>query len=130
MELTDYVSNAPSVDDPSKVGEYDLLCKAGGGYVWDSVLEYRVWSNAVSDEDQVKSFADYEEAFAWSEAHEDREGVLALIRQAEFFMGATRHNSILIEEERIAEWWPGWLRHENHRPSMLAAALLQNQDCS
>ncbi len=33
----------PDVYDESKVGAYAALAKAGGGYVWDEVLEYRVW---------------------------------------------------------------------------------------
>lgn len=33
----------PSVLDPAKVGEYPASAKSGGGYVWDAVLEYRVW---------------------------------------------------------------------------------------
>jgi hypothetical protein len=35
--------NPPAVLDVSKVGEYPALSKAGGGHVWDEVLEYRVW---------------------------------------------------------------------------------------
>jgi len=35
----------PKVKDPDLVGTYLALSKAGGGYVWDSVLEYRVWSS-------------------------------------------------------------------------------------
>lgn len=30
----------PTVLDPLKVGEYPASTKAGGGYVWDAVLEY------------------------------------------------------------------------------------------
>ena len=33
----------PEVKDPKLVGSYELLAFAGGGYVWDEVLEYRVW---------------------------------------------------------------------------------------
>ena len=32
----------PDVLDPNRVGKYAALAKAGGGYVWDAVLEYRV----------------------------------------------------------------------------------------
>ena len=32
----------PNAIDPDMVGEYPALAKAGGGYVWDEVLEYRV----------------------------------------------------------------------------------------
>ena len=33
----------PKVKNPDLVGEYPGLVHAGGGYVWDDVLEYRVW---------------------------------------------------------------------------------------
>jgi hypothetical protein len=33
----------PKVKNPNLVGKYPGVVKAGGGYVWDDVLEYRVW---------------------------------------------------------------------------------------
>lgn len=33
----------PPVRDPDQVGTYPAAVCAGGGYVWDDVLEYRVW---------------------------------------------------------------------------------------
>ena len=33
----------PEAIDPAKVGTYPVSCSAGGGFVWDAVLEYRVW---------------------------------------------------------------------------------------
>ena len=33
----------PDVADPDRVGTYPATVGAGGGYVWDQVLEYRVW---------------------------------------------------------------------------------------
>jgi hypothetical protein len=32
-----------SAVEPDKVGTYPAHAGAGGGYVWDEVLEYRVW---------------------------------------------------------------------------------------
>ena len=37
------MSQYPQVKDPALVGTYPATAKAGGGYVWDEVLEYRVW---------------------------------------------------------------------------------------
>ncbi|PKG98355.1 hypothetical protein [Paraglaciecola sp. MB-3u-78] len=37
------VGNYPPVDNTSLVGTFEARAKAGGGYVWDTVLEYRVW---------------------------------------------------------------------------------------
>lgn len=36
-------SKYPHGKDPSLVGTYAASAKSGGGYVWDDVLEYRVW---------------------------------------------------------------------------------------
>lgn len=33
----------PKAIHEDKVGTYPAAAKAGGGYVWDAVLEYRVW---------------------------------------------------------------------------------------
>lgn len=33
----------PAVLDPTLVGSYSAVAMAGGGFVWDAVLEYRVW---------------------------------------------------------------------------------------
>jgi hypothetical protein len=33
----------PDAEDPKQVGEHSVVAKAGGGLVWDEVLEYRVW---------------------------------------------------------------------------------------
>jgi hypothetical protein len=33
----------PDAVDPCLVGTYSAVAKAGGGFVWDDVLEYRVW---------------------------------------------------------------------------------------
>ncbi len=33
----------PEVLVLEQVGNYRALAKSGGGYVWDEVLEYRVW---------------------------------------------------------------------------------------
>jgi putative acetyltransferase len=37
------MSNYPSAKNPDLIGTYPALAKSGGGYVWDDVLEYRVW---------------------------------------------------------------------------------------
>jgi hypothetical protein len=37
------MSKYPKVKDSDMIGEYPALVKSVGGYVWDEVLEYRVW---------------------------------------------------------------------------------------
>jgi hypothetical protein len=41
----------PTASDPKKVGKYPALAGAGGGYVWDEVLEYRVWCQVKGESD-------------------------------------------------------------------------------
>jgi hypothetical protein len=74
----------PDVIDPSLVGTYSPLAKAGGGYVWDDVLEYRVWCHperGASDEedgsDYYFAFATYAEAAAFSESTQGADEPLA-----------------------------------------------------
>jgi hypothetical protein len=65
----------PDAVDASLVGSYPALAKAGGGYVWDEILEYRVWCHperGAPDEedgsDYYFAFATYAEAAAFSES--------------------------------------------------------------
>ena len=63
----------PKVLDESLVGTYPAIAKAGGGYVWDAVLEYRVWCHPElgapdigEGSDYYHVFASYDEAFVFS----------------------------------------------------------------
>ncbi len=101
----------PEVLDPERVGTYPATAKAGGGYVWDEVLEYRVWCHperGAPDEydgnDYYCAFASFEDAEAYANATEGSGQPLALILQREYIdepaPGEYRH----VREERIAEW--------------------------
>ena len=49
----------PDAVDPSLVGTYPAVAGSGGGYVWDDVLEYRVWSHperGAPDEDNGSDY--------------------------------------------------------------------------
>ena len=81
----------PDVVDLGLVGKYSALANVGGGFVWDDVLEYRVWchpergSPDLEDgNDYYYPFATYAEALAFSERTEGAEAPLALIRQCEY----------------------------------------------
>jgi hypothetical protein len=81
----------PPALDPAEVGEYPAVVQSGGGYVWDAVLEYRVWCHpheGADDPDDDGSdyyaFATYAEALAFSEATKGAEKPLALVLQKEF----------------------------------------------
>ena len=101
----------PDVLESNLVGTYSSVAKAGGGYVWDDVLEYRVWCHpergspdSEDGNDYYYPFATYAEALAFSQRTEGAEAPLALIRQLEYIAepspGEYRH----VKEERIAEW--------------------------
>src|SRR5215467_11083245 len=81
----------PNAVDPNLVGTYSALAKAGGGYVWDDVLEYRVWCHPEQGSpdfedgsDYYYAFASYAEALAFSQNIEGAEAPLALVRQLEY----------------------------------------------
>ena len=66
--------NYPDVVDPTLVGTYPASAQAGGGYVWDHVLEYRVWcypergaADLEDGNDYYFAFATYPEAWAFSQ---------------------------------------------------------------
>ena len=78
----------PTAKDPAKVGSYPARAKAGGGYVWDEVLEYRVWchpergaADLADGSDYFRAFATYPKALAFSRRTKGAEAPLALILQ-------------------------------------------------
>jgi len=102
------------------------LAKAGGGYVWDEVLEYRVWchpENGAPDSadgnDYYTPFVSYQEALEFSRKTRGAEEPLALIRQDEYISeeepGDYRH----VKNVRIAEWPVEFLR----RPRRTATTI-------
>jgi putative acetyltransferase len=120
----------PDVVDASLVGTYPALAKAGGGYVWDDVLEYRVWCHperGAPDEedgsDYYLAFATYAEAAAFSECTQGAEEPLALIQQIEHIdepePGEYRH----VKEVRIAEWPAEFLRRPRRTPNTISDFL-------
>lgn len=101
----------PTALDPLKVGEYPASAKSGGGYVWDAVLEYRVWCHperGAPDEDDGSdyyyAFETFEEAEEFADEHPGTEEPLALVLQREYIdepePGQYRH----VREARITEW--------------------------
>jgi hypothetical protein len=119
-------ANYPDAIDPDLVGSYSPLAKAGGGYVWDDVLEYRVWchpergaSDLEDGSDYYHAFATYDEALAFSHITAGAEAPLALIRQGEYIdetnPGEYRH----VKEERITEWPVEFLLRPRRTPNTI-----------
>jgi hypothetical protein len=105
------MSEYPKVKDQELVGTYPALVKSGGGYVWDEVLEYRVWChphNGASDledgNDYYYVFDNYEDALEFSKENPGSEMPLALILQEEYISEPRPGNYIHIKEHRVTEW--------------------------
>ncbi len=101
----------PSVLDSSKVGTYSASAKAGGGFVWDAVLEYRVWCHperGAPDEadggDYYYAFETYEEAKAFSSPTDGTEEPLALVLQCEYIDEPEPGKYVHVREQRVTEW--------------------------
>jgi hypothetical protein len=123
----------PDVVDPGLVGTYSAVANAGGGYVWDDVLEYRVWCHPETGESDIEdgsdyyyAFATYGEALAFSRGTEGAEAPLALVRQLEYIEepnpGEYRH----IQEVRITEWPVEFLRRPRRTPRTIPDFLSPN----
>lgn len=125
------MSTYPPVKDPAMVGEYPASANSGGGFVWDDVLEYRVWChphNGAPDlydgDDYYYVFETYEEALEYSNNNEGCEKPLALILQKEHINEPEPGQYVHVKTERITEWPVAFLsrpkRTENTIPDFLS----------
>lgn len=117
----------PAVLDETLVGTYPALAKAGGGLVWDAVLEYRVWCHperGAPDEDDGSDyyhvFPTYEDALAFAEATTGAEEPLALILQEEFIDEEEPGQYVHVRERRVAEWPVEFLSRPRRSPRTIA----------
>jgi putative acetyltransferase len=101
----------PTVLEPSKVGEYPASAKAGGGFVWDAVLEYRVWCHperGAPDYDDASdyyyAFETFEEAETFSNENPGTEKPLALVLQREYIDEPEPGKYVHVQAERVTEW--------------------------
>jgi hypothetical protein len=115
----------PPAVNKSKVGKYPASTKAGGGYVWDEVLEYRVWCHPEDGgDDYFYAFATFEEAAECARNTKEAEEPLALVLQKEYIdepsPGEYRH----IRRKRTTEWPVEFLarpkRHKRTIPDFLS----------
>lgn len=125
------MENYPEVLDEAMIGKYPALTKAGGGYVWDEVLEYRVWCHPENGAEDLENgndyfyvFSNYEKAKQFSENNKGTEEPLALILQKEYIDEPEEGKYIHMKEERITEWPVIFLRRprrtENTIPDFLS----------
>jgi hypothetical protein len=101
----------PRAVDPGRVGKYPALTKSGGGYVWDEVLEYRVWCHphdgapAYEDgSDYYYAFPTYPKALAFSRRMPGAEEPLALVRQRHYIDEPKPGVFIHVKRVRLTEW--------------------------
>jgi putative acetyltransferase len=59
-------SKYPVTKEPNNVGNHPLLVHSGGGYLYDAVLEYRVWSKSEDGQSICHSFGTYNNAKRFS----------------------------------------------------------------
>lgn len=110
------MSDYPEVKDKSLVGTYPGFVKSGGGYVWDDVLEYRVWchpkAGAPNDDgnDYYYFFDTYEQALEFAKENIGTEEPLALILQQEYITEPEPGRYIHVKEQRLTEWPVEFLR--------------------
>jgi hypothetical protein len=97
-------SSLPAAHDPALVGTYPALVMSGGGYVWDAVLEYRVWCCPDAGDDYFQAFATYDEALEFAERTPEAEPPLALVLQEEYIDEPTPGHFIHVRKRRLTEW--------------------------
>jgi hypothetical protein len=109
----------PTAVKPERVGRYPALAKSGGGFVWDEVLEYRVWchpevgaEDLEDGSDYFHAFATYPKALAFAESTPGADAPIALIRQKEYINEAQPGVYVHVKKERVTEWPVEFL----HRP--------------
>jgi len=124
------MSKYPPVKDVHLIGTYPALAKSGGGYVWDAVLEYRVWchphggaSDLEEGNDYYHVFETYEDVLAFSEATSGAEAPLALILQEEYISEPEPGQYVHVKEERMAEWPVEFLRRPKRHATTISDFL-------
>ena len=111
------MTNYPAVKDPSLIGEYPGYVYSGGGFVWDDVLEYRVWCHppdgapdTEDGNDYYYVFATYEEALAYSQSNQGCEEPLALVLQEEYINEPAPGKYEHVRKQRLTEWPVAFLK--------------------
>ena len=121
------MSKYPPVKNPSQIGNYPAVVGAGGGYVWDDVLEYRVWCHpqdgapdTENGDDYYYAFETYEEAQEFSSTSPGAEEPLALVIQEEYIEEPEFGEFIHKKEQRLVEWLPEFLSRPRRTDSTIS----------
>ena len=125
------VTKSPKALNADLVGTYSALAKSGGGYVWDAVLEYRVWCYPHDGAEDLEDGSDYYYAFETFEGAVEfanqtagTRKPVALIRQEEYIDEPEPGIYSHIKDHRITEWPVEFLlrpkRNENTIPDFIS----------
>jgi hypothetical protein len=113
----------PAVVDPERVGTYPAEAFAGGGYVWDAVLEYRVWCypelgapDLFDGSDYFHAFATHDEASAFARTAAGADEPLALVLQEEYIDEPEDGVYVHVRERRVVEWPVEFLSRPRRTP--------------
>ena len=128
----------PRAVDPARVGKYPASCFAGGGFVWDAVLEYRVWCHPErgapdkeDGSDYYHAFASYPDALRFSQKSPGAEEPLALVLQKQHINEPASGQYVHVKEPRITEWPVAFLsrprRTRNTIPDFLSPNAPRNR---
>jgi hypothetical protein len=110
----------PIAVDPKLVGTYSALAGAGGGYVWDEVLEYRVWCHSEKGiDDFFYAFATYPEALDFFYCTKEAQKPIALIRQDEHINEPEPGIYVHVKTLRITEWPVEFLSSPKRTPQTI-----------
>ena len=105
--------------DKSKVGTYGALQKSGGGYLYDEVLEYRVW-----DRNEFDFFDNINEATIHAKKI-GAEVTPLVLQKAGHWVSWDKDDKISIgDEDRIAEWRLDWLLTSKYSPEKLKEKMI------
>jgi hypothetical protein len=123
----------PDALDPSLVGTYPAEAHTGGGYVWDAVLEYRVWCHpedgapdSADGSDYYYPFATYKEALDFSKKNPGTEEPLALVLQEEYIDEPEAGRYVHIKKRRVTEWPVSFLSRPKRTPKTIPDFLAPN----
>jgi len=101
----------PTASHPERVGTYPAAAAAGGGYVWDEVLEYRVWCHpeqgapdAAEGSDYYRAFPTYPRALAFAERTDGAEEPIALVLQRQYLDEPEPGTYVHVTTPRRVEW--------------------------
>jgi hypothetical protein len=95
----------PRASNPNRVGKYPAAVFSGGGYVWDEVLEYRVWCHDEGGgDDYYYALATCPKALAFSQRTKGAEEPLALIRQRQYIDEPEPGHYVHVKKPRLTEW--------------------------